>query len=550
MKKEDMQDKKSLYLYIVSGFVLLIIIILVCFSVLLGVNYFLVDYTSVYDNGSSLKKQIRSGDYILSDDEGFYEDYDRLIPGKSLGKKGYFEILDGSGEVIYCSDPKVKTKDYTSYQLEYMPKLRQRNYFNMIHLQAKKGRKFTLINYISGPIPGKEDVNRVMILDKNRKVVYSTFRARGTVISKEELSYLEKLSGLKEEDTMLTQKYRFLNPYQEERYLVVHYEDPDFAYLKTTQRVQFITVLIFIVLIVLSVLIIGFVVSSRMKRPLDLLRSAMQEFSEGKRAQIDYNFKTADFYQVARTFNLMEQKLEDSEREQRQLQQQKQKMLADISHDLKTPITVITGYVDAIRDGIVPPQEQRRYLDTISRKAALLSELINSFNDYSRLEHPDYELVCREDDFCEYVREYAAGKYQELEIAGYELEAEIPEEKMLLSFDHLQMRRVFENIFSNAVRYCPGGSHIAILLLKWKDHIMLRIADDGPGIPEEIKSSIFDPFVVAESARTTGQGTGLGLSIARKIVELHGGQIRILPKEEHEKGTCYEIVFPLTGSEK
>ena len=545
MKKEQWQDKKSLYLYIISGFVALIIIILLCFSVLLGVNYALVDYTLVYDNGDSLKKQIRSKAYILSDDEGYYEDYDRLTSGKSLGKGGYFEILDGSGEVLYCSDPKIPTKDYAWYQLEYMPKLKQRNYITMTHLQAKKGRKYTLVNFISSA-SGKE-VNRVMILDQKRRVVYSTYRGKDTVVSKEELSYLEKLNRLKESDeTMIAQKYKFKNLYDEDRYLVVHYEDPDFAFLKKAQKIQFFTVMIFIILIVLAVLVIGFIVSSRMRKPLEILRRAMKDFAEGKRSQLDYKFSTAEFNQVALTFNLMERKLEESEREQKMLQEQKQKMLADISHDLKTPITVITGYVDAIRDGIVPPEEQRRYLDTISQKAGLLSELINSFSDYSRLEHPEYELACTQGDFCEYVREYAAGKYQELEIAGFRLEAEIPEEEMSLSFDHLQMRRAFENILSNAVRYCPKGSCIAILLLRWNDRIMLRIADDGPGIPEELKETIFDPFVVAESARTTGQGTGLGLSISKKIIELHGGSIRILPKEEHEKGTCFEILLPFS----
>ncbi len=531
----------------VGGFIALVVVILLCFGLLLGVNYFLGDYTYVYDNGVSLKRQIKAGAYIQSDEEGFYEDYYRLSPGKSLGKRGYFEILDETGQVIYCNNPKVKTKDYTAYQLAYMPKLRQRNYFNILQLKAKGGKKYSLINFITSPIPGQEDENRIMVLDSHRKIVYSNFRQINTVVPKEELDYLKKLSDLGgEKDGMLSQQYRFKNHYDQVRYLVVHYEDPDFAYVRSVQRIQRCTVVIFIVLIVLVVLALGFVLSSRMKKSLDLLREAMNDFAEGKRRQIDYNFRTADFEQVAQTFNLMERKLQESEREQEMLQQQKQKMLADISHDLKTPITVITGYVDAIRDGIVPEGEQMRYLDIVSRKASLLSELINSFNDYSRLEHPEYELSCEEDDFCEYVREYAAGKYQELAVAGFSLEAEIPEEKMMFSFDHLLMRRAFENIFSNAIRYCPKGSSIAILLLKWEGQLLLRIADDGPGIPKEIRESVFEPFVVAESARTTGQGSGLGLSISKKIVELHKGSIRILSPEEWEKGTCYEIRFPLS----
>ena len=216
-------------------------------------------------------------------------------------------------------------------------------------------------------------------------------------------------------------------------------------------------------------------------------------------------------------------------------------MLADISHDLKTPITVIQGYAKAINDGITDEATQRRYLDLIYKKSITVTELINTFHEYSKLDHPDFRAVRTQGDLCELFREYLAIKYEELDIAGYELETDIPDEPIMFSFDAGQLRRVFENLLSNCIKYNSSGT---VLYASIKDNgsdIVIGIGDNGKGIPEAVRANIFEPFVVGSESRTDGKGSGLGLAICKRIVEAHGGKIALA--ESTEWSTLYEMTF-------
>ena len=249
----------------------------------------------------------------------------------------------------------------------------------------------------------------------------------------------------------------------------------------------------------------------------------------------------------------------EAEEKQQALRNQKQQMLSGISHDLKTPITVIRGYVDAIRDGLVPPEDRDRYLAIIEDRVDTMTNLISSLSDFSMLEHPDFAYTMTEGNLAEYLREYIAGRYQELNIQGYSMEADIPEENIRTAFDHHQLNRVWENIISNSVKYTPKGTTLFVRLMKSADgkNIIIHIGDNGPGIPEQMKSVLLDPFVVAEPSRSNGQGTGLGLSVAQRIVEAHGGAISILNEKETAlavseftgsrgtHGLFYRIVLPV-----
>ena len=107
------------------------------------------------------------------------------------------------------------------------------------------------------------------------------------------------------------------------------------------------------------------------------------------------------------------------------------------------------------------------------------------------------------------------------------------------------MKRVFENIIGNSVKYCAPGTtirvHARVVRNKRKRYFRIRIGDNGPGIPEEYRSSVFEPFVVGNESRTSGKGTGLGLSIAKQIVTLHGGSITLT----RQPGTVFEILLPV-----
>ena len=274
-----------------------------------------------------------------------------------------------------------------------------------------------------------------------------------------------------------------------------------------------------------------------------MLEKAMTSYSTpSEKTTLSYS-GPKELEQIISTFNDMSERLNDSEKKRIQTENEKQKMLADISHDLKTPITVIQGYAKAVSEGLVPQDEEKRYLDTICAKAENLSELINKFYEYSKLEHPEFNLVREKADLCEYFREYLAAKYEELDLQGFDMDIDIPDQIIEYSFDRFQLKRVFENIISNSVKVNPQGTTIYAAMKQEDGKIKIYLGDNGVGIPDNIRDDIFNPFIVGNESRTSGQGTGLGLAIARLIVESHGGDIRLADDKNGRYKTLFEIVL-------
>ena len=251
-----------------------------------------------------------------------------------------------------------------------------------------------------------------------------------------------------------------------------------------------------------------------------------------------------EFDNICLSFNQLTMRLKDSEKKRKKLEAQQRKMIADISHDLKTPITVIQGYSKAVRDDIADPALQKQYLDAICRKSEMVAELIDTFHEYSKLDHPDYRFEMTEGDLCEYFREYLAEKYQELELGGFSLEADLPDTAVPFLFDRGEFKRVFENLISNSYRHNDPGTCIYAQLVQEEAYILIRIGDTGKGIPEHLRDKIFSPFVVGTESRTMSKGSGLGLGISKRIVEAHGGTISLADDPSGVCKTRYEIVLP------
>ena len=251
-----------------------------------------------------------------------------------------------------------------------------------------------------------------------------------------------------------------------------------------------------------------------------------------------------EFDTLCLRFNQISDRLKESEAERSKLEVQQRKMIADISHDLKTPITVIQGYSKAVRDNVADDETKEKYLDAICRKSEMVTELINTFHEYSKLDHPDFSFHMAEGDLCEYFREYLALKYHDLELAGFGLEFDLPEHPVIYAFDKQQLSRVFENLMSNSFRYNPPGTVLYSRLFETEDSIVFQLGDNGRGIPKALRSTIFDPFVVGTESRTNSRGSGLGLAICKRIIEAHQGTIALVDDPEGIRKTLYEIRFP------
>ena len=203
-------------------------------------------------------------------------------------------------------------------------------------------------------------------------------------------------------------------------------------------------------------------------------------------------------------------------------------MLSDIAHDLRTPITTISGYAQALKDNVVKDDEKRlEYLQAIENKSKRMSDLINLLFEYVKLDSDGFALDTEEVDLCELLRENAALIYQDMEEAGMDFEIDIPEEELLITADKMQMSRVVTNLMVNAIRHNEPGTKILLRMTERPGIVTVHIADTGACIPENIKENLFEPFSKGDKSRSDCKGSGLGLSIAKKVIDMHGYELSI-----------------------
>lgn len=226
----------------------------------------------------------------------------------------------------------------------------------------------------------------------------------------------------------------------------------------------------------------------------------------------------------------------EREAEQKEYDRKRNLMLSDIAHDLRTPMTTVSGYATALADGMIgDPSQQVAYLEAIQRKSKRMNELINLLFEYVKLDSEGFKLDLKPCDLCEIVRENAALLYSDFEDAGMDLEAEIPDDPMMIYMDEVQVSRVITNLLANALRHNVKGTHVKLCLCRMDGEIYLMVADSGDCIAPELEEHLFEPFARGDASRKSGGGSGLGLSIAQKVVQMHGWQMRLIqqPQIQH-----------------
>lgn len=281
--------------------------------------------------------------------------------------------------------------------------------------------------------------------------------------------------------------------------------------------------------------------AKRITGPLEQIAAAIQRMEEGKYSERLNIAAGYEFSVIQRRFNDMAESLEISEAENRRLQDGKRRMLADLSHDLKTPITTIQGYAKALELGIFDQEEKKeKCLDLIYKKATHVTELIDQIFNLTKLDRPDHPLMLEPVDIAELLRETAAAFYEPFEEKDFQMMVDIPAEEVLTECDPSLIRRAISNLLSNALRHNPPGTQVSVRLVKKGNQLSMAIEDNGIGISDEMKAIIFDPFVRGDAARQEDGGTGLGLAIVKQIAELHGAELHLhnLPKT-----TTFELVL-------
>lgn len=259
------------------------------------------------------------------------------------------------------------------------------------------------------------------------------------------------------------------------------------------------------------------------------------------------------YYIVTRKVNEL---IEEEKEQQLAYDRQRNLLLSDIAHDIKTPITTLCGYSKALSEGVAEGERRQEYMEAIYAKSMRMNELITLLFEYVKMDSSGFELHMEETDLGELLRECTAVQYTDFEEKKIALEVDIPDESMTCRMDKVQMARAISNLLTNAVRYGREGGKALVRL----ENDTITVADDGMEIDEEFISHIFEPFSRADKARSTNGGSGLGLSIAYKIVQMHGGELSLrcnygqgytkafqicLQESAHSKSSAARDRFPL-----
>ena len=523
----------SLYSFMIRSLVFLVAAMVLLGLLLVSFSVYIPEYILNGIGTGSFLKQLP----LLKADQ-----YDEVEAQKYLGKNGYFEVLGEDAHVIYCSRSD-KKNTYSVDSLQYLTDY-QKGVSYMIESLEPDGKANGYVLSCYKDNGSSWILQGIAVIDSRRYIVYTNLELSGSRVSKNTINRLFT-SSLDDSGRMVLQKTMYTDNDGHTRYLLIHAESTQYVYDHLSGKVTDILIFVFAVCVILLIILVGLRMVAKIRRPLAVLDGAMKGFTDGEREPVRDYRGPKEFVQIIDTFNDMSDKLARSEQEQRRLEEQKRKMLADISHDLKTPITVISGYARAIEDGLIPREDEEKYVRIISQKADLLEELISSFSDYSRLDHPDFQLVLEQGDLCEYFRSYMAGRYQELQLGGFGMEVDIPDEKIETQFDRMQLKRVFENIITNSIRHAGAGATIYGSICVKNRQAVIELGDSGPGIPEEFRDHIFEPFVIGDESRKSGGGSGLGLSIAKKIVNRHGGTIALVEPGKGRTGTWFRICLPI-----
>jgi len=282
-------------------------------------------------------------------------------------------------------------------------------------------------------------------------------------------------------------------------------------------------------------LIMTFFLSRRILAPVKSLTSAAGLLGRGDFHQRVQIRDKGELGQLADTFNSMASDLERAE-------QMKRNMVADIAHELRTPLSNIRGYLEAVRDGVKKPDTDT--IRSLEEEASLLSRLVDDLQELSLAEAGELTLVRREENVAVLVRQVMSAVEGYVSAKGLSLTVELPDKLPLVNIDSHRIGQVLRNLLENAIAHTGTGGTITVAARQHENGVEVAVSDTGEGIPPEDLPNIFERFyrVDKSRARATG-GSGLGLTIAKRLIEAHGSSIEA--DSEPGKGSTFTFTLPV-----
>ena len=476
---------------------------------------------------------------LLAYEDALKEDSFSRLPS-SLSGPCHYIIFGDDGQVIYTTSREI-SEQISADDISVINSYTCGTYYSIYETSDSLGnaRYLIFLNSINEDT-GSAEILESCVLDEEYRILYGNLFAPRHYLTEQEFDLLQGVYS----KNMNIEKYEYETSGGENRTLVFLSPQINSAsYDKIVRNTNWLW-LTAIPVVCAIIIIEVFLFTRKIRKSIRPLNQAILSCQQNAAFELDEKNVPIEFLSTVDSFRELMKRLSRTQKEKEEIYQEKQRIVADISHDLKTPLTVIQGYAKAFMENRIPDSQKERYLTAIYNKSELASELIDSLFEYVRMDHPGYRLDEKNLELSEFIKAFLAEKYSEIENSGFLMDVDIPDVSIPFRADPKLLRRLLENLLGNALKYNPEGTTIYVSLRVKKQTIHLTVADDGVGIPEEIARQVFDPFITGSSARTSGEGTGLGLSIVKRIVSLHGGQIRLAMPPRVPYRTEFQITFP------
>jgi signal transduction histidine kinase len=285
--------------------------------------------------------------------------------------------------------------------------------------------------------------------------------------------------------------------------------------------------------------IFTFILSRRILSPIKVLTATAKRLGQGDFSQRVEISSQGELGELASTFNSMASDLETTEKFRRN-------MVADVAHELRTPLSNVSGYLEAIRDDVVKPDKET--IRSLSEEVSLLSRLVDDLQELALADAGELKLIRQPEDLSMLIRTSALAIQNTAMEKGTDLFVELPGNLPLVFIDHQRINQVLHNLLANAIIHTASGGKIDMSAKQEGQSIRVSVTDNGEGIPSADLPYVFERFYRVDKSRARNRGgSGLGLTIAKRIVEAHQGTIEV--QSELAKGSRFSFTVPLADEQ-
>jgi signal transduction histidine kinase len=309
--------------------------------------------------------------------------------------------------------------------------------------------------------------------------------------------------------------------------------DPDQAFIAAVNR----SVLFGALAAGIAAVIVTLAISGRILRPVGHLTTAAEKMSQGDLSVRVPVESQDELGQLAVAFNSMAGNIEQQE-------QLRRNMVGDVAHELRTPLTNLRGYLEAVRDGLIPPDNA--LVDNLYEETMLLTRLVADLHELAQAEAGQLTLVRTPTPLSEVVEQAVEILRPQADAKDVTLAVDVPSSLPILDIDRGRIGQVLRNLLNNALAHTPAGGEIAVSAARQNGTVLVSVCDTGEGISPEDLPHVFDRFYRADRsrARQTG-GYGLGLAIVKQLVQAHGGTVTV--ESQLGQGSVFKFTLPVDG---